>query len=397
MRGQGKARAAMMEELGKRAGTPVTEARPGADTSPPPPGRDAVPAPAAKVAPSTDAKPDATAAPAAAAKPAEIEPQPEIGKDGKKTSPWRLVDQYKAKVSALEKEIADAKTGALPEQERNSYLERIQKTEAKLKEYEDEIRHVSYEKSPEFAEKYDKPYKAQWELAMSDLSEIPVTLQDGSTRSMKPEDLLTLVGMPLSQAQQVAQQAFGDFAGEVMQHRREIRKLSDARTKALEEAKTTGAQRDKERSEMMGKQMKEVHDFISKTWEQANNEAATHKDYGQFVSPRENDDEWNSRLEKGFKLTDSALTLDPRHPKLTPDQRRELIRKHAAIRHRSAAFGALTYEVKKLQAETTRLQGELDKFKGSTPPAAGGSSTASPAAPLRGMDAMKEALQKFAK
>jgi hypothetical protein len=182
-----------------------------------------------------------------------------------------------------------------------------------------------------------------------------------------------------------------------MQHRREIRKLSDARAKALDEAKTTGAERDKQMREMGAKQAGELKEFVQKTWQQANEMAATHKEFGQYVSPREGDDEWNSRLEKGFALTDQTIGFHPFDPKLSPKDREMLIKRQAAVRHRSAAFGALTYDNQKLKGEVTRLQAELDKFKGSTPPAAGGSSTPAPAGALKGFAAIRAEMEKIAK
>ena len=67
------------------------------------------------------------------------------------------------------------RAGVVPEQERTALTARVEKAEARAKELEDHIRYVDYEKSTEFKEKFDAPYVASWERAMSELSEITVT------------------------------------------------------------------------------------------------------------------------------------------------------------------------------------------------------------------------------
>jgi hypothetical protein len=76
-------------------------------------------------------------------------------------------------------------------------------------------------------------------------------------------------------------------------------------------------------------------------------------------------------LEKGFKMVDQALAKNARDPSLSPEQRSELVKLHAAIRNRAASWGAVRWQLEQVQAERDALKKDLEKFKSSTPTASG--------------------------
>lgn len=304
--------------------------------------------------------------PAQAASPADIKPV------DKKPSPWKMVEDYKGKLARAETELAEARKSVVPEQERKSFEERITKAEARAKELEQHLTFVDYSQTEEFKDKYVAPYEKAWGTVMSELKDI--TINDpgtGDPRAVTASDMLQIVNMPLGKARQVAQELFGDFANDVMTHRNQIRSLFDAQNTALEEAKKNGSERIKQAREQQMSQQSELSKTIAATWEQENQSMQKDERYGQFFTPREGDEQWNERLTKGYALVDKAFNENPRDPKLTPEERAKVIRRHAAVRNRAASWGAVRGENEILRAQVKSLTEELGQYKESEPGAAG--------------------------
>lgn len=316
---------------------------------------------------------------------------------GKKTNPWKLVEQYKGRLASMEKEIAEVKTGALGESQRKTYLDQIETLTKHTKELEDEIRFVNYSRHPEFIKKFDEPYQAAWKRATAELSEITVTdPQTQQARVASADDLLALCNLPLGKARELAESFFGNFADDVMAHRKEIRSLFDARNAALEEARTQGAEREKQQQELAAKKQTETAEVVKEVWDSANEAILKDEKYGRFFAPIEGDQEGNQRLAKGFELADKAFNESPMDPRLTPEQRALAVKRHVALRNRAAAFGRLVSMVNTLTAQNTKLAEELKQYKDSEPPAAG-SAPAAGATVTSAKDAVFAALRAKAK
>jgi hypothetical protein len=211
---------------------------------------------------------------------------------------------------------------------------------------------------------------------MAELGELTVAQSDGSERPLAPQDLLELVNLPLGKAREQANQIFGDFADDVMSARKEIRNLFEAQNKALDEARKNGAERDQKRQQEWTAAQETTKKQATELWNKINDEIIKDEKVGVYFKPIEGDTEGNERLKKGFDLADKAFSgLNAFDPRLTPEQRSEVIKIHAAVRNRCAAFGRLTYQNQKLQADLKSLQEELAKFKGAQPGAGEGART----------------------
>lgn len=301
--------------------------------------------------------------------------QPADGKK-KKMSPWKLVDQYKSKVKELEEQIAGVKTGSLTEAEKKQYLTRIEELESKKKEYEDEILFANYLKHPEWIEKYQQPYERAIEVATADLKEIPLTDPNtGQSRMANLQDLLTLVNMPLGQAQKLAEEAFGNLANNVMSHRNEVKRLINAQNAKQKEIRETGLQRERERLEMTQKQQQEITESLSKTYQEANKTALESSAYSALFKPVEGDAEINESLQKGYALVDKAFREQPFEQGISEDERARRVRQQVAMRHRAGSWGRVHRELTRAQAKAAALEKELAQYKGSTPSTAGGRAT----------------------
>ena len=389
----GGARAKMFESLQKVADKPGPgKARPQA----------AAPAPAAAPAkPTEGAKPsEGKPAQPAAAEPAEpaTASAPATADDPKKgkVNPWKLVDDYKAKLTQAEAQLLETNKRAIPEADWKRTQETLAEREKRLTELEQEIRYVNYAKSEEFKTKYQQPYEKQWQRTMSELGELTVETADGGTRPLAANDILDLVNAPLGKAHEMAVERFGDLAPEVMAHRKEIRKLFDEQASALDEARKSGASREKEQTEKQQREFGEVSTKIRDTWSKANEEVTVDPKYGTYFTPVDGDEQGNQRLAKGFELADRAFSENPLAPGLTAEQRESIVRRHAAVRNRAAAFGRLVYQNTQSQQRITALEKELADYKGTEPARGGSQPPAKPGTQATGMSRIREGLSKIA-
>lgn len=315
---------------------------------------------------------------------------------GKKLSPWKLVDQFKERALKAEARAIELEKMVVPEEQRKVSETQLQELQGKVKEMTDELRFYRAEKYDPDVIKAKEDYKRALTRAINEFKQVSVT--DPATqqpRAVTADDLAELAFMPLSQAQAVAKDVFGDLAPYVMDHRQEIRRLWDSYNAVLEDLKKNGATREQQRTEAGQKAMQEMASFIEQSYQRVNQEVTADPKHGHYFKPREGDTEWNSRLDKGFKLVDEAFKQNAFAPELSKEQRLEIVRKHAAVRNRAAAFGPLRHENDQLRKQVAKLQSELKEFKDTTPAPAGRSAEAPPERP-RGMAGLYSDLRKIA-
>lgn len=383
--GKGPAATALRKALRSKAG--LTEpASPGPAATPPKEGGQPGPAPAAPASSAEPAEPEPSSLPADA--PADIR-----DKKSGKVNPWKLSNYWKEKHRELEGQLAESRRNALPEAEVKALRESADKASKRVEELESEIKFHDYTKSKEFQEKYQKPYEQAWQRAMAELREITVTGTDGETRPVSPEDLLELVNMPLGQAREVANELFGDFADDVMQHRKEIKRLSDEQANAIDTARKSAGERNKQQQE----QAQALNKEVGETWSRVNSEIRDDPKFGGYFKERQGDAEWNKRLAKGFELADRAFAENPMSPGLKPEERAAIVRRHAAVRNRCASWGALRGENESLKTRVGQLEEELKQFKDSVPGEGSPRGAEAPAQGGSAWDQVRGALRSKAK
>lgn len=334
---------------------PAEAAKPGAPAKPGEKPAEGAPAAAAPEVPPTEAKPG------------EVTP-PADTKDGKKPSPWKLVDEYKGKLSKAEQELADLRKNQLPENDRKAFQERAEKAEARAAALEKEMAFHDISQTEDFKRDYVKPYEDAWHKAMADLKGIKVNDPQGGERDIHPNDILTLMQTPTVQARHLAEEVFGEYANDVMNKRNEILGLFEKQQKAIHDAKEGGVAKKKAEAEAQAKAQATIKAEINTIWQRENQAVIADEKHGQFFKPREGDERWNTSLQKGYELVDKAFSVNVEDPKLTPQQREEIVRRHAAVRNRAAAFGALRGEVESLSAQVKALTDELAQYKDTEPP-----------------------------
>lgn len=324
----------------------------------------------------------------------------------KKTSPWRVIDDYKkttselkAKVETYEKEIASLKSSK-PAEVPKDIQDRLTAAEAKVKEYEDDIRFSNYQRHPEFIEKYQKPYFAAFAKATAELSEVAVTDPNtGATRPATAEDMQMLLSLPLGKAREVADQMFGAFANDAMAHRRDIKAAFDAQKMALEDAKKNGAAREKQWRDQQETQQRQTREVIENTWSAARRESTTDPTHGKYFTPVEGDQKGNAALAKGLEFADKVFKLNPLEPGISNEERADRVKRHAAAYYRQAAYPRMKQWIEERDTRIAELEKQLDEFGASEPAQVG--EKAKTTTPSNGQpaffDRFKERLRKNAR
>lgn len=331
-------------------------------------------------------------------------PKTDEGK-GKKVSPWKLVEQYKkstkewqTKAETAEAELHKVRPGAPPQAQIEELQKRLADTEKRLKEYEDEIRFTRFEKHPEFQEKYAKPYNEAWKRATSDLAEITVTDPvSGAVRPATADDMLALINLPLGKALEFAKETFGEFATSAMSHREKIKEQFEKQQQALKEAREKGGEREKQQREQFEAKQAELRKELSETWSSSNQQILADPNEAPYLKAADTDPEGKKILEKGYALMDKAFAMNPNDPRMTPEQRKEAVQLHSAMRNRAAAYGHMKHLIKQRDTRISELEKLLEEFGASEPSTAGGGTKPSKQSePVRFENRFEQKLRKMA-
>lgn len=324
---------------------------------------------------------------------------------GKKVSPWKLVEQYKkstkewqTKAETAEAELNKVRSGAPPQAQTEELQKRLADTEKRLKEYEDEIRFTRFEKHPEFQEKYAKPYNEAWKRATSELAEITVTDPvTGAVRAATADDMLALVNLPLGKALEFAKETFGEFATAAMSHRERIKERFEQQQQALTEAREKGGEREKQQREQFEAKQAELRKELSETWSSSNQQILADPNEAPYLKAADTDPEGKKILEKGYALMDKAFAMNPNDPRMTPEQRKEAVQLHSAMRNRAAAYGHMKHLIKQRDTRISELEKLLEEFGASEPSTAGGGTKPSKQSePVRFENRFEQKLRKMA-
>lgn len=305
-------------------------------------------------APAVDAKEPAKA-PEPEAKPvkaAELRTAYEKSKETIKTKD--------AEITRLQNELKAAKAAPVDDPEKKTLSEKLQALEKRKAELEQHIQFVDYQKSDEFQTKYKKPYESAWSKAVAEVSQLTMSLEDGSTRKATAADILNLANAPLDQLDESAERMFGKSAARVIRHVEKIRELADAQTQAISDAEKNAETHYKEQQTQSLQQKQ----HMAKLWQDENK--AWQEKFPRWFKPEEGDEKGNELLAKGYEMADAAFSSNGNH---TPEQRVKL---HAELRNKAAAFPKLAYKLKQARGRIKELETSLAEYENSAPRAGEG-------------------------
>lgn len=285
-----------------------------------------------------------------------------------KVNPWKLLDETKSRAAALEKEVAEVRKLVPNAEIRKQEMAELEAARKRSKELEEHIKYVDYQMSTEYKEKYEQPYARQWQTSMKELKGVTAQSEDGlGGREIAPQDLLDLVNMPLARAKVAAMEAFGDFAPDVMAHRQKIRELFDARTEALDKARTEGTERAEKMTREQTEKLSALSSEVEKTYRAAVESFESNPKFAEYFKPIDGDDEANAMLNKGYEMVDQAFKENPMDPNLTSEQRASIVKRHAAVRHRAAAFGRAKHLLTKERLAHEATKKKLAQYESTVP------------------------------
>lgn len=336
--------------------------------------------------------------------PKDKDEEPRVDEKGRKRNPWDLVNNYRSRNRELTKEIDDLRSkaggdGQLP----GEWKSKWELMEKRNKELEDEIGFVNYRKSKEFVDTFEKPYQTAWQEALQALSGLKVKFQrtDQETGEVIPEerdltshDITILAGMDPSAARQEMKARFPEDWVEVKTHVDKVRALANAQNKHLEERQSKGGEWQKARQQEQQQMVSALVAENKKVWTDT---IAEHVKKYDFLRPVDGDVARNDRLEKSVAFVEEALKVNAMDPRLTPEQRREVLKKHVILRNRAIGFGVLSHENKALKGKLAELEKTLQQYQASEPGAGDGRGREGLSQEPSSLDAAAAGLLKYAR
>lgn len=347
------------------------------------------PPPAAPAAPSKPATPIPAPAPSAPAAPASPAPEPPVSDD-----PFELPN----KPASAPVKPADNKIAPTPvdfdklapkelrervkqlNQEKETFSGEKARLESKIKELDSrgadtsalttrladiekerdaalaDLRAARQEASPEFKEKFDKPFNQAAERAKKQITELTVVAnpETGETRPATWADFAALYSLPVGKAIEQAQALFGNAAQFVLQQREKLLDLDTARATALEEEKAQFKERGaKEISDQAVKR-----EGIVKLWQETNKRLA--ENVGDYKN-----DPTDTEASEARK---HALSVFDESVKVTDDDsmQKKIIR-DAHVRQRVGAYAVQKVLLSRQKEKIQKLEAQIAELKGVEP------------------------------
>ena len=219
-----------------------------------------------------------------------------------------------------------------------------------------ELRAAKQEASPEFKEKYDKPFNTAAERARKQVLELQVAnAEDGTNRPTTWEDFSALYSLPVGKAIEQANTLFGTSAQFVLRLREKLLDLDSARQTALQEEREQFKQRTEKG--IAGRTVE--REKVESTWTETNTRLA--ESVADYKNDPE-DTELNDARKHALTVFDSKINAADRQDFI----QKKLLR-DAHIRQRIGAFPVLKLQLTRAQEKITALQAQVDELKGTAP------------------------------
>ncbi len=253
-----------------------------------------------------------------------------------------------SRIKELEARIAE---GEAKGKDMSVLSQRLVEREKELDAMRGELRAAKQEVSPEFKEKWDKPFNDSAAYAKNMVEQLGITSDDGTQRAATWNDFAALYQMPINKAAQAARQMFGDDASLVIGQLNELHKLDYQRTNALETEKAKWKE-SATREEAESIQRKQG--FNAMRQEVEKHLAETNPDFQD--KPGDEGKESRELRQAGYELFDKK-----------PDSIQESAVKTAHVRHIVAAHYPLIRERDGLRSRVKELETTIAELRGNKP------------------------------
>ncbi len=253
-----------------------------------------------------------------------------------------------ARIKELEAKIA---TGNEQGKDMSVLSQRLAEREKELDNLRGELRAAKQEVSPEFKEKWDKPFNDSAAFAKNMIEQLGVASEDGTQRQATWNDFAALYQMPINKAAQAARQMFGDDAAIVIGQLTELHKLDYQRGNALEGEKARWKE-SATREEAESIQRKQGFNAMKSEVEK--HLAETNPDFQD--KPGDEGKESRELRQQGYELFDGK-----------PKDIKEAAIKTAYVRHIVAAHYPLIRERDGLRSKVGELEKTVAELRGNKP------------------------------
>lgn len=275
---------------------------------------------------------------------------------------------FREKSEALEKRIAEFEGKG---KDTTALAERLATVEKEKEEALTSLRRIKREASPEFVEKYEKPFKRAADVAEGIVKQLKVlgsrqkvdessgetTTVTEPVRDAKWDDFVRIFNMPYGQAQEEAEKLFGKSERVIMTHYERLHGLQSEKDLAMkdvqdgwqkieEKEKADAAMKEQQREKTVGE--------IQQAWKAVNAEIVDKNP--ELYAAKPDDKEEASIIQKAYEIWDSK-------PKTWKGQ----VIKDAQIRNRLAGFHLAQHRMAKLSDRVAELESALAEAKGSRP------------------------------
>jgi len=290
-------------------------------------------------------------------KPSDKPAEPEAKTETESVGIKQLRDQYSKTKKELDELRAKAKAEIDPaeiatiKQEREALQTKLKQIETERDEYAKNLAKADFSKSPEFKEKYLKPWQDAQQEALDELSQFQKTGSDGKAANVTWEDIKPLLTLPAPEAAAKAREIFGDDATLAMDHRRRILEKGKQWKTALDQHEAESQNLAVERTKMETQ--------LRQTFDSEQNRLAT--DIPELYLADEKNPREVEQYKKSADISHAALFG---LPGMNPETRF----KAAAIVHKRAAmFPVIAIRLKGAESRIAQLEGELLKARGGGP------------------------------
>lgn len=253
------------------------------------------------------------------------------------------------KISDYETKIADYETKG---KDSSKLTERLVSLEKERDSLQADVRALRQEASPEFRQKYEKPFNDAAEFAKRTVESLEIKETDSAGlekfRQATWQDFAALYSMPLNKASKAARQFFGDDAQTVINHLNELQRLDFTKSKALEEERASAKDREAKQVADRSKQT----EAIDQMWRAATK--GMEESDPELFQADPKDTKRAQLLTKGLQIWDSAQ--NPEKSGLTLQQK---IVADAALRYRAASQPVLKYDLARAKERIIELEAKL--------------------------------------
>jgi len=252
------------------------------------------------------------------------------------------------RIADMERRIAEAEAKG---KDTTALSERLANLEKENDSLKGELRAAKQEVSPDFKEKWDKPFDQASAFAQQIVEGMEVATAEGASRAAKWDDFVALYHMPINKAAQQARQMFGDDAPLVIQQLTELHKLDYQRSTALAEEKLKWKENSTKEEAQKVQYEKGFQSMRSIAEKHLAENTPEYQD-----APGDDAKEARELRQQGYAVFDAR-----------PQTIQEAAIKAADIRHKVAAFAPLVRERNLLKEQLKEAQAQIEELRGNGP------------------------------